>query len=123
MAQANGATELIAPMKFPSDVDDLTKLVKFMFDLVATLGIPLHEFLFFFERILAYLTACDERRLAELESQSWWEVHRNRHEPYARRRPRRGDVGAYGLRHLEPVAPGRRRHRRATGPRVERADE
>jgi uncharacterized protein with NAD-binding domain and iron-sulfur cluster len=73
MAQANGANELIAPMKFPSDVDDLTKLVKFMFDLVATLGIPLPEFVFFFERILAYLTACDERRLAEFESQSWWE--------------------------------------------------
>ncbi|MCU1700133.1 MAG: polyprenyl synthetase [Mycobacterium sp.] len=73
MAQAGGANELIAPMKFPSDVDDLTKMVEFMFELIATLGIPLHEFLFFFERILAYLTACDERRLAEFESQSWWE--------------------------------------------------
>jgi uncharacterized protein with NAD-binding domain and iron-sulfur cluster len=73
MAQADGGNELIAPMKLPSDVDDLTKMVKFVFDLVATLGIPLHEFVFFFERILAYLTACDERRLAEFESQSWWE--------------------------------------------------
>ena len=72
MAQAGGANELIAPMKFPSDVDDLTKMVKFMFATVTKLGIPLHEFAFFFERILAYLTACDERRLAEFESQSWW---------------------------------------------------
>ncbi|MBB5161604.1 FAD-dependent oxidoreductase [Mycobacterium sp. AZCC_0083] len=84
MAQAGGANELIAPMSFPSDVDDLTKMVKFMFDLVATLGIPLHEFLFFFERILAYLTACDERRLAEFESQSWWEFTdgKNKSEAY-----------------------------------------
>src|SRR5882757_4301736 len=84
MAQANGANELIAPMQFPSDVDDLTKLDKSMFDLVGTLGIPLHEFVFFFERILAYLTACDERRLAEFESQSWWEFTdgKNKSEAY-----------------------------------------
>jgi uncharacterized protein with NAD-binding domain and iron-sulfur cluster len=73
MARADGANELIAPMEFPLDVDDLTKLVKFMFEIGTTLAIPLHEFALFFERILAYLTACDERRLAEFESQSWWE--------------------------------------------------
>jgi uncharacterized protein with NAD-binding domain and iron-sulfur cluster len=79
MAQADGANELIAPMKFPSDVDDLTKLVKFMFASATTLGVPLHEFAFFFERILAYLTACDERRLAEFETQSWWDFTDAKH--------------------------------------------
>jgi uncharacterized protein with NAD-binding domain and iron-sulfur cluster len=73
MARADGANELIAPMHFPLGIGDLTKLVKFMFAMATTLGIPLHEFALFFERILAYLTACDERRLAEFESQSWWE--------------------------------------------------
>jgi uncharacterized protein with NAD-binding domain and iron-sulfur cluster len=73
MARADGANELIAPMQFPLGMDDLTKLAKFMFASATTLGIPLHEFALFFERILAYLTACDERRLAEFESQSWWE--------------------------------------------------
>jgi uncharacterized protein with NAD-binding domain and iron-sulfur cluster len=79
MAQADGANELIAPMRFPSDVDDLTKLVKFMFAIATTLGIPLHEFALFFERILAYLTACDERRLVEFESQSWWDFTDAKH--------------------------------------------
>lgn len=73
MARADGANELIAPMKFPLDMGDLAKMVKFMFAVATTLGIPLHEFALFFERILAYLTACDERRLAEFEAQSWWE--------------------------------------------------
>ena len=73
MARADGANELIAPMEFPLGIDDLAKLVKFVFAIGTQLGIPLHEFALFFERILAYLTACDERRLAEFESQSWWE--------------------------------------------------
>jgi len=83
MAQANRGNEIIAPMTFPSDVDDLTKLAKFMFDITTTLGIPLHEYVFFLERILAYLTACDERRLAEFESQSWWEFTDGKHKSEA----------------------------------------
>jgi uncharacterized protein with NAD-binding domain and iron-sulfur cluster len=74
MAQAAGSkNEIVAPMKFPSSVGDVVRIVRFMWMIAVDLAIPLPEYVAFVERILAYLTACDERRLAEFEGQSWWE--------------------------------------------------
>lgn len=74
MAQAAGSkNEIIAPMKFPSSVGDIVKMVRFMRMIAVDLAVPLPEYAAFVERILAYLTACDERRLAEFEGQSWWD--------------------------------------------------
>ena len=136
MARADGANELIAPMHFPLGIGDLTKLAKFLFAVATTLGIPLHEFALFFERILAYLTACDERRLAEFESQSWWEFTdaKNRSKAFQKFlatgmtrtlvAARAEEMSARtGLRHPDPVASGHGRGQRAAGPRPERPDE
>jgi uncharacterized protein with NAD-binding domain and iron-sulfur cluster len=74
MAQAAGSrNEIVAPMKFPSSAADVVKMVRFMRMIAIDLAVPLPEYAAFVERILAYLTACDERRLAEFEGQSWWD--------------------------------------------------
>ena len=74
MAQSAGSkNEIVAPMKFPSSVGDIVKIVRFMRLIAVDLAIPLPEYAAFVERIFAYLTSCDERRLAEFEGQSWWD--------------------------------------------------
>jgi uncharacterized protein with NAD-binding domain and iron-sulfur cluster len=76
MARADGENELIAPMSFPLSLGELGKLANFMFTVTMRLGIKPAEFALFLERILAYLTSCDERRLHEFEKQSWWDFIR-----------------------------------------------
>jgi uncharacterized protein with NAD-binding domain and iron-sulfur cluster len=73
MAQTGKKNEIIAPMTFPKGLGDVAKLAKFMFTVTLQLGIPPQDYAFFFERMLAYLTSCDERRLEEFETQSWWD--------------------------------------------------
>ena len=36
-------------------------------------GVPLPEFAFFIDRILTFMTSCDERRLHQFEAMSWWD--------------------------------------------------
>ena len=42
-------------------------------DIGADTGIRFDEFLFFAERLLRIATSCEERRLAEYQTQSWWD--------------------------------------------------
>jgi uncharacterized protein with NAD-binding domain and iron-sulfur cluster len=35
-------------------------------------NIPIHEFMYFVERVWQVMTSCDERRLREYEAESWW---------------------------------------------------
>jgi len=46
-------------LKFPQEVIDL---------------VPVHEVEFFVRKMMAFLVACEERRLAEYETKSWWEL-------------------------------------------------
>lgn len=73
MAQAGGRNELVAPMDLPSTFGDLERLARFVHQISQQVKIPLFEYVLFFNRILGYLTSCDERRLAEFETQSWWD--------------------------------------------------
>ena len=73
MAQDGGRNELVAPMNLPSTFGDVERLARFVHQLSRQVEIPLFEYVLFFNRILDYLTSCDARRLAEFETQSWWE--------------------------------------------------
>jgi uncharacterized protein with NAD-binding domain and iron-sulfur cluster len=73
MAQAEGRNELIAPARAPRTLEDLTALNTFLRAWSADVGIPPHEQVAFFERLLTLLTSCDERRLEQWDQLSWWE--------------------------------------------------
>ena len=46
---------------------------RFLLDWATKVGVPAHEHAIFVERLLTFLTSCDERRLEQFERQSWWE--------------------------------------------------
>lgn len=73
MAQAEGRNELIGPVRAPRTLEDLTALNAFLRAWSADVGIPPHEQVAFFERLLTLLTSCDERRFEQWEQLSWWE--------------------------------------------------
>ncbi|WP_237570148.1 hydroxysqualene dehydroxylase [Mycolicibacterium lacusdiani] len=74
LAQSHGSSnEILAPLKFPSSPGDVVKMIRFFRMIAFDLAIPLAEYAAFVERVLAFLTSCDERRLAEFERQSWWD--------------------------------------------------
>jgi uncharacterized protein with NAD-binding domain and iron-sulfur cluster len=45
----------------------------FLVQLFTPLGVPLEELMFFVDRLLAYATSCQARRLAEYEDIPWWQ--------------------------------------------------
>lgn len=73
LAQADGRNEIAAPTVFPTTFGDLERIAKFVHAISVQVGVPLAEYVLFFNRLLDYLTSCDERRLAEFEGQSWWD--------------------------------------------------
>ncbi len=73
LAQAGGRDELVAAARLPSSLDDLAVMVRFALEFGTSVGIPAPELALFVERLLALLTACDERRLEQLELASWWD--------------------------------------------------
>ena len=73
MAQAHGRNELIAPVRAPRTLDDLSALDVFLRGWTADVGIPPEEQAGFLERLLTLLTSCDERRFEQWENLSWWE--------------------------------------------------
>ncbi|GAB3236037.1 hydroxysqualene dehydroxylase [Mycolicibacterium hippocampi] len=73
MAQGDGRSELVAPIKVPGSLAELADGLRFLRDLTSQVGIPLHELAVFVDRILTMMTSCDERRLAEFEAMSWWD--------------------------------------------------
>ena len=73
LAQAGGRNELIGVMHAPGSLEDLSAVSRFLLGWATQVGIPAHEHALFVERLLTLLTSCDERRLEQLEQQSWWE--------------------------------------------------
>lgn len=62
---------IVVPSHMPKDISDI---IEFFKGLRSTLtGIPTHEFEFFLDRTLKFMTACDERRIAEFDNISWWD--------------------------------------------------
>lgn len=47
-------------------------LRRYLLDNLSGRTVPPHELLYFVERLLVFLTSCDERRLGEWEKVSWW---------------------------------------------------
>jgi len=66
-----GAEEVTVPLELPDSIDGwketLSYIVDFPFD------IPADETRFFIDRILTFLTSCEERREAEYDNISWWD--------------------------------------------------
>jgi uncharacterized protein with NAD-binding domain and iron-sulfur cluster len=73
LAQAGGRNELIGVTHPTGAHDDLTALSRFLLDWATKVGVPAHEHAIFVERLLTFLTSCDERRLEQFERQSWWD--------------------------------------------------
>lgn len=57
--------------RVPRSIADLKILLKEVFDHV--LPLSMNDLEFFGERLWQVMTSCDERRMAELEPQSWWD--------------------------------------------------
>jgi 15-cis-phytoene desaturase len=64
-----GMPPLILTARIPQGIEDWT--VKFM-EVFSGIGVPHSEVLFFVDRLLALLTSCPERRIAEYEQVPWW---------------------------------------------------
>jgi uncharacterized protein with NAD-binding domain and iron-sulfur cluster len=72
LAQSGGRNELLSAAQLPASLDELTAVTRFVFAWTTQLGIPPAEQAFFVERLLTLLTSCEERRLEQWETQSWW---------------------------------------------------
>ncbi len=69
-ARENGATPVRLPVRFPDSRHDIEDIIN---DLTRThLGLSVGDAAHFTERLLVFLTSCDERRFDEWEKQSWW---------------------------------------------------
>ncbi|AWV88830.1 hydroxysqualene dehydroxylase [Bradymonas sediminis] len=66
-----GAAEIQLPANLPDSMGDWINVFRVMFG--DMLGIPRHEILFFIDRMLQILCACEERRLDEYEQIPWWD--------------------------------------------------
>jgi 15-cis-phytoene desaturase len=76
-----GVPPLILTARMPQNVEDWA--VKFR-EVFSGIGVPDNEVLFFVDRLLALLTSCPERRIAEYEQAPWWKFidARNRSSAY-----------------------------------------
>jgi len=72
LAQDGRRNAIVAPTTFPSTLGDLGRLARFVHTIAVRMNIPLREYVMFFELLLGYLTACDERRLHDYEPLDWW---------------------------------------------------
>lgn len=73
LAQDGGRNEIVGPTSAPASVGDLQAGFNFMWSIATELEIPLDEMIGFFERLVVFLTSCDERREEQWEKYSWWE--------------------------------------------------
>ena len=73
MAQIGDKNDIEAPSEFPFTLSDFEKIARFMRRFAERVNVPLTEYVVYFNQIINYLTACDARRLEEIEVQSWWE--------------------------------------------------
>jgi uncharacterized protein with NAD-binding domain and iron-sulfur cluster len=66
-----GASDLIYIARFPRTIKELYTAIRMVFE--PSLGIPDDDILFFVDKIFTILTSCQERRLAEYETITWWD--------------------------------------------------
>jgi 15-cis-phytoene desaturase len=69
---AQDRSAVVVQASYPETLAQWLRLFRSIFE-VRRFGIPLGELLFFVARILAILTSCQARRLAELEKIAWWD--------------------------------------------------
>ena len=72
MAQDDGRAEIVTPLGIPRSFDDFVTGLRGLREIVFNTDIPLNEFAYFVDRILEFMTWCDERR-CELERENWWD--------------------------------------------------
>lgn len=65
------APHLIAPSHAPRDYTDILRLLKAWRNTL--LGLPPEEFRFFLMRMAKFMSACEDRRIAEFDNISWWD--------------------------------------------------
>lgn len=71
---------ILMPSRPPHAIGDIKTALSTIFE--SQMGISTREAEFFFSKIDYFLTCCDERRLAELESISWWDyIDAGNHSP------------------------------------------
>lgn len=66
-----GDTEISVPLELPEIIDDWQEVLELLVG--NPFGIPDEERQFFIDRLLTFLTACEERRSQEYETISWWD--------------------------------------------------
>jgi uncharacterized protein with NAD-binding domain and iron-sulfur cluster len=66
-----GASEIVIPAHLPVAPGDMGLVVKAL--LTSRTGLSVGDALHFVERLAVLLASCRQRRMAELEEQSWWE--------------------------------------------------
>lgn len=57
----------------PEQLLTVDGLRRFLLDNLGGHSVPPHELTYFVERLLVFLTSCDERRLGQWEKVSWWD--------------------------------------------------
>ncbi|KRA37470.1 MULTISPECIES: hydroxysqualene dehydroxylase [unclassified Nocardioides] len=57
----------------PAQILTVDGLRRFLLDTLGGHAVPPHELTYFVERLLVFLTSCDERRLGQWEKVSWWD--------------------------------------------------
>jgi uncharacterized protein with NAD-binding domain and iron-sulfur cluster len=73
IAQSGRRNELLTSARAPASLNDLAVISRFVWEWAARLGIAPQEHAAFMERLLVFLSSCDERRFEQWEKQSWWE--------------------------------------------------
>lgn len=57
----------------PTQLLSVDYLRRYLMDALGGAQVPPHELAYFVERLLVFLTSCDERRLGQWEKVSWWD--------------------------------------------------
>lgn len=71
MIARKGASEVSVPIELPDSIDDWEDVLELVVG--DPFGVPDEERQFFVDRLLTFMTACEERRTQEYENLSWWE--------------------------------------------------
>lgn len=74
MAARAGESELTLPLELPDTIEEWREVFDRFFG--AGFGIPDDETRVFVDRLMTFMTSCDERRLEEYENTDWWEFIR-----------------------------------------------
>lgn len=71
MIAREGRSEISLPLQLPDAIEDWRHIFNVFFD--DALGVPDEESRFFIDRILAFMTSCEERRDEQFDHIDWWE--------------------------------------------------